>query len=172
MNDNVNIFIRPILIKSHKYDLRAWFAKRKLIKEINKTSPSFDTIHEIYEFLKLLREIYMYDNNDKFHLFLATVTKNVNPNNTFAMVYKEPGFTIKFVLVFEDNIDPDNIKKQINIEIQRSGQNKNDVERISFYDGEYKFKDIYDQEKMLFITSCLMYGVVELIEYFYSNKKF
>ena len=172
MNDNINLFIKPILIKSHKHDLKAWFVKRKLIKEINKTSPSFDTMHEIYGFLKLLREIYMYDNNDKFHLFLATITKNTNSNNTFAMVYKEPGFTIKFVLVLKDNVDPDNVKKQINIEIQRSGQNKNDVERISFYDGEYKFKDIYDQEKMLFITSCLMHGVVELIEYFYSNKKF
>jgi hypothetical protein len=61
--------------------------------------------------------------------------------------------------------------KQINIEIIRNAQNRKDVERIQFYDGEYEFKDEYDQEKMLFIISCLMHGVQELIIHYYKNKK-
>ena len=103
----------------------------------------------------------MYNNNDKFHLFLG-IDKKYTSNN-LAIIYKEDGYIIKFVLNVE--------MTQINIEIVRSGKNKNETERISFIDGQYQFKDIYDQEKMLFITSCLMNGVVELIEYYYKNKK-
>ena len=116
----------------------------------------------------------MYDNNKNFHLFLANIDKKLKNDKDIearAMIYKEDGFSIKFVLIYESNIDPDNDKKQINIEIQRNGQNKSDIERISFFDGRYKFKDIYDEEKMLFITSCLMNGVAELVEYFYKNKR-
>ena len=106
----------------------------------------------------------MYDNNDRFNLFLGTIGKNYNPANTMSMVYKEDGFSLKFVLCVGE-------KNQINIEITRNGRSKNDIEKISFYDGEYQFKDVYDQEKMLFITSCLMNGVIELIEYYYKYKK-
>lgn len=174
MDNKINMFIRPIIVKRHKYDFKSWYLKYKLTKIINSTSPSFDMMIKIHEFLLLLTDIYMYDNNKSFHLFLATIGKNHYKNNDIiakAMIYKEEGFSIKFVLLYESDIDPDNDKKQINIEIQRNGQNKNDIERISFYDGQYKFKDVYDEEKMLFITSCLMNGVLELIEYFYKNKK-
>lgn len=162
-----NIFIEPIVMKKRKHDLSAWIAKRKLIKKLNKTSPSFSMMVEIHKFLSILRNSYMYDNSDKFHLFLATVNKSYNPNNTLAMIYKESGFSFKFVLV----IDPNGNNNQINIEITRNGQQRSDVEKISFYDGQYEFKDIYDQEKMLFIISCLMHGVIELINYYYDNKK-
>lgn len=167
MDNNINMFIKPIIIKKHKHDIIAWFIKHRLIKIINKTSPSFKMMVQIHEFLLLLREIYMYDNNDRFHLFLGTEPKHNKRNNkSLAMIYKENGFSIKFILVFEDGN-----RNQINIEITRKGQNSNDIEHISFYDGEYKFKNIYDQEKMLYITSCLMNGVCELIEYYYKYKK-
>lgn len=150
-------------MKKRKHDFKSWWAKRKLIRQLNKTSPSFNMMVLIHEFLNILRDSYMYDNNDTFHLFLGSIDKRYNPNNALAMIYKENGFTIKFVLDVEES--------QINIEIIRAGKSKNEAERISFHDGEYQFKDIYDQEKMLFITSCLMNGVVELIEYYYKNKK-
>lgn len=162
--EEINRFIEPIVMKKKKHDFHAWLCKRKLIKMINKTSPSFSMMLEIHEFLNILRECYMYDNNDKFHLFIASVNKNYNSSKTLAMVYKEKGFSIKFILVIGD-------KNQINIEITRNGQNKNEVERISFYDGEYEFQNIYDEEKMLFIISSLMQGVKELINYYYDNKK-
>ena len=164
MKQKINVYIKPIVLKKKKHDFKAWLIKRKLIKNINKLSPSFSDMVEIHEFLNILRTSYMYDNNDSFNLFLGAIGKNYSPKNTLAMIYKEKGFSIKFVLVIAD-------KNQINIEITRNGQNKNDIEKISFYDGEYKFKDIYDKEKMLFIISCLMHGVIELIEYYYKNKK-
>lgn len=163
MPEEINMFVKPIIMKKHKHDFKAWRAKCKLVKQINKTSPSFNMMVMIHEFLNILRDSYMYDNNDTFHLFLGSIDKRYNSKNALAMVYKENGFSIKFVLDIEESI--------INIEIIRNGRSKNETERISFYDGEYQFKDIYDQEKMLFITSCLMNGVVELIEYYYKNKK-
>ncbi len=173
MEKEINMFIEPILKKRSKHDFKAWRMKYKLIKMINSTSPSFKMMWDIHEFLLLITDVYMYDNNKNFHLFLADI-KNRSKNKdieTRAMIYKEEGFSIKFVLIYESNIDPDNDKRQINIEIQRNGQNKSDIERISFFDGSYEFKDAYDEEKMLFITSCLMNGVAELVEYFYKNKK-
>lgn len=167
MSKNINMFIEPIIMKRHNHDITAWFMKHKLIKIINKTSPSFKMMVQIHEFLSLLREVYMYDNNDKFHLFLATEPKHSKKNNkSLAMIYRENGFSIKFILILEDSG-----RNQINIEINRKGQNSNDIEQISFYDGEYEFKSIYDQEKMLYITSCLMNGVRELVEHYYKYKK-
>lgn len=163
-NEPLNTFIEPIIKKKYKYDFFAWIAKNKLMRKIKKTSPSFADMIEIHEFLNILRNSYMYDNNSDFHLFLGSVGKSYSSRNTLAMIYKEHGFGIKFVLVISD-------KNQINIEITRNGQSKNDIEKISFYDGEYQFKDIYDQEKMLFIVSCLMNGVAELVDYYYKNKK-
>lgn len=164
-NESLNIFIEPIIKKKYKHDLFAWISKYKLIKKLNKISPSFNMMVSIHEFLCILRNCYMYSNDNKFHLFLGTIGKNYNPANTLAMIYKEDGFSIKYVLCKpKDN-------NQINIEITRYGQSKNDIEKISFYDGEYEFKDIYDKEKMLFVISCLMNGVTELINYYYKNKK-
>lgn len=161
---NVNMFIEPIIMKKKKHDLKAWIAKCKLVRKLNKTSPSFDMMVHIHEFLSVLRDVYMYDNNSIFHLFLAGVNnKNYNSRNTLAMIYKENGFSLKFVLETDS--------KKINIEITRNGQNRSDIERISFFDGQYEVKNIYDEEKMLFIISCLMSGVIELVDNYYKNKK-
>lgn len=167
MTRKINRFIKPIIDKSKPRDRKANKARKQLIKEINHTSPSFNDMLEIHEFLTLLTDIYMYDNNKKFHLFLGIVDKKM-VSNTFAMVYKDEGFQIKFVLV----ADWDDGRHQIKIEICRDGQNKNNVEKKEFYDGEYQFKDEYDREKMRFIISCLMGGVAELVNYYYDNKRF
>lgn len=180
MEAEINMFIEPILKKRHNHDFKAWRMKRKLIKIIRSTSPSFKMIWDIHEFLLLITNVYMYDNNKNFHLFLANIDKKLKNDaavEAIAMIYKEEGFSIKFVLIYDryniecNGTEDDDKRRQINIEIQRNGQNKSDIERISFFDGRYKFKDIYDEEKMLFITSCLMNGVAELVEYFYKNKR-
>ena len=41
MEQKINTYIEPIIKKKKNHDLKAWIAKRKLIKKINKTSPSF-----------------------------------------------------------------------------------------------------------------------------------
>lgn len=161
----INRFIEPIVLKKKKHSFKSWIKKKLLIRRCNKLSPSFNQMCEIYEFLKILRNSYMYSNDKQFHLFIGTIPKGRNGSNTCSMFYKEDEkFSIGFIL-FKDT-------KTINIEIDRKGQIiKSQKEYIEFTDGEYEFKDVYDKEKMLFITSCLMNGVVELIDYYYKNKK-
>ena len=168
----INMFAAPIIHKKKKYDFSAWLEKRRLIKLIKRTSPSFRMMCDIHEFLEILRECYMYTNDENFHLFLATTPNGYVSKNTKAMIYKENNFSITFVLhISYDSLESGPINT-INIEISRNSQNrKAEKETISFIDGQYTFKDIYDQEKILFITSCLMTGVSELVEYFYKNKK-
>lgn len=164
--NNINEFIKPIIIKKHRFDIRAWISYKKLIKKCKKLSPSFNQMCDIAEFIDILRESYMYSNNNNFHLFTGTLPKGYFKHNSCSMFYKEKdNFTIGFVLLKNE--------RKIIIEIDRKGQNtKSDKEYISFIDGEYQFKNIYDQEKFLFITSCLMDGVCELITYYFKNKKF
>lgn len=161
----MNIFIEPIIMKKKKHDFKAWLKKKKVLKMANSTSPSLEMMIYIHEFLNILRNSYMYDNNNNFHLFIASCNTNKKyaASNNLAMVYKEAGFSFKFILEVDKNM--------INIEITRNGQNGSTKEVISFADGTYQFKDEYDKEKMLFITSSLMHGVVELIEYYYDNKR-
>ncbi len=162
--DKVNQFIKPIIMRKRKFDIKAYIAYRKLIKKCKKLAPSFKIMCEISEFLDILRESYMYGNSDKFHLYIGTLPKNRYKVNTCSMFYKEDGFSIAFLLYKENHT--------VNIKIRRSGQNSSDEEQISFVDGSYQFKSIYDQEKFLFITSCLMNGVCDLIKYYFKNKRF
>lgn len=162
----VNEFAKPIIMKKKKHDFKAWLAYRNIIKKCKTTSPSFDQMCDIEDFLRIIRECYMYGNSDTFHLFLGTLPKNRTRLNTCSMFYKENDkFTIGFILLKDT--------REIAIEIDRRGQNiKSEKEHIRFIDGQYEFKNIYDQEKFLFITSSLMNGVIELIKYYYKNKTF
>lgn len=163
--NNINEYIKPIIIRKHKFDIRAWLAYKKIIRKCKKLSPSFNQMCDIAEFIELLRESYMYGNNDSFHLFTGTLPKGYTKLNACSMFYKEKdNFSIAFVLLKNS--------RTINIQINRRGQNITEKEEISFIDGQYEFKNIYDQEKFLFITSCLMNGVIELITYYFKNKKF
>ena len=164
--NNINEFIKPIVMRKHKLDIKAWIAYKKLIKKCKKLSPSFNQMCKIAEFIDILRSTYMYSNNDDLHLFTGTLPKGYLKTTACSMFYKRKNhFSIGFVLLKDT--------RTINIEIERSGQDiKSEKEYISFIDGEYEFKDIYDQEKFLFITSCLMSGVTELITYYFKNKKF
>lgn len=165
--NNINEFIKPIIMRKHKFDIKAWIAYKKLIKKCKKLSPSFDQMCEIADFINILRFSYMYGNSDDFRLFTGTLPKGYTKLNACSMFYREKNnaFNIGFVLLKES--------RTINIEIDRRGQTiKSDKQLISFTDGEYKFKDIYDQEMFLFITACLMDGVCELITYYFKNKKF
>lgn len=164
--NNINEYIKPIIMKKRRFNIKSWIAYRKLLRKCKKLSPSFNQMCEIADFIDILRESYMYGNSNKFHLFTGTLPKGYTRHNACSMFYKEDdNFSIGFILLKNE--------RTINIEINRKGQTiSSDKERISFRDGEYVFKNIYDQEKFLFITSCLMSGVCELITYYYKNKKF
>ena len=92
--EKVNMFIKPIFDKKKKHYLPSYIELRKLLKMIKKTSPSFNMMMEIYNFIRLLEEIYMYGNDSSHNLFSARVPKGYDA----AMIYAENNFEIKFVI--------------------------------------------------------------------------
>ena len=59
IEEPINRFIKPIFHKKKKHQFSSWIEKQKLIKILNKTSPSFDMMMEMCEFLSLISQIYM-----------------------------------------------------------------------------------------------------------------
>ena len=158
--ENINRFIEPIINKKKEHHLSSYLKLKSLLKMIKKTSPSFDMLMEIYEFLSLIESLYMYCNDESHNLFRG-VGKSYP-----VIIYEEKGkFTIYFGLVEE--------RKEITIEICRVLRSKKDREVITFRDGDDDvIQNKYDEEKFLFIISCLMNGLAELMEFYYKNKKF
>lgn len=156
MKEKINMFIEPIFDKKSKFHLPSYIKMKKLIRTLKKTSPDFNMLMEIYRFLSILEKVYMYSNSENHKLFITTA-----PN---AFMYKENDFTIKFVLKESD--------RSINIEIERNMRSRKEKNNISFRDGEYIISNKYEEETFLFIIACIMEGLIELIEYYYYNKKF
>lgn len=155
----INMFIEPILNKKKKYHLGSYIQLKRLIRKLNKTSPSFDMMLEMHEFIKLLERLYMYGNDNNHYLFSATIPKGYSA----AMIYKEDNFEIKYVLREND--------KLIAIECITKSQNTKHSRKVQFHEGDNIIKDKYDEELFLFIISCLMNGLIELMTYYYKNKK-
>lgn len=160
MGDNkINIFIKPIFDKKCKHYLPSYIELRKLLKMIKNTSPSFDMMMQIYDFIKLIESLYMYGNDESHYLFSATVPKGYDA----AMIYKEKNFEIKYVLRKED--------KRISIQTSKTSRTDKNLNTISFNEGENVIHNIIDEQRFLFIIACLMNGLSELIIYYYKNKK-
>ena len=161
--EKVNMFIKPIFDKKKKHYLPSYIELRKLLKMIKKTSPSFNMMMEIYNFIRLLEEIYMYGNDPSHNLFSARVPKGYDA----AMIYAENNFEIKFVL--GKSIDNDN---EINIQTRRTTRSSGErTKSLKFNEGENIIHSKEDEQFFLFIISCLMNGVAELVTYYYNNKK-
>ena len=105
----------------------------------------------------------MYGNDPSHNLFSATVPKGYDA----AMIYAENNFEIKFVLGRTINND-----NEINIQTRRTTRSSGEkTKSLKFNEGDDIINNIEDEQFFLFIVSCLMSGVAELVTYFYNNKK-
>ena len=76
-------------------------------------------------------------------------------------------FEIKFVL--GKSIDNDN---EINIQTRRTTRSSGErTKSLKFNEGDNIIHSKEDEQSLLFIISCLMNGVAELVTYYYNNKK-
>lgn len=161
--EDVNIFIKPIFDKKYKHYLPSYIELKRLLRMIKKTSPDFNMMMEIYNFIKLLEDIYMYGNDPSHNLFSATVPKNYDA----AMIYAEDNFEITFVLGRSINNN-----NTINIQTRRATRSSGKITKdLKFNEGENIIHSKEDEQSLLFIISCLMNGVAELVTYYYNNKK-
>ena len=162
-----NVFIRPIMMKSKRHDFSAWVEYRRAIKYCRKTSPSFDVMWDISDFIDLLRYMYCHGFTEDLHLFTGSNPKNEPRSKCRCIVYNTDRFNISYMLMRKQD------GNEITIQISRSLQgSRPEKEYFSFMDGSYDFKDQYDYQKMQFVVACLMNGVVELLKYYYKNKIF
>lgn len=161
----MNQYIQPIFMKKKKHDFAAWRNKRKIIKTLKGVSPNFDMMMEMYRFLSILHKVYMYSNEEPHPLILIPLTGDCNG----AFGYRGENYMLKFFLREED--------RNIYIRIERANNptgrgKKEDVTEISFQDGDYVVKNKYEEETFLFLIACMTEGVIDLINYYYKNKKF
>lgn len=163
MKEKLNIFIEPIIEKKNKYDIKSYIKMKKLCRKLKKISPDFNMLMDIHRFLLIIEKIYMHSTNDDRHnLFSATLPSNNYDGGAF--IYKEENFNIKFLLRCQD--------RTINIETERIMRNNKVKDKISFRDGEAIITNKYEEEAFQFIIACIMDGLIELIEYYYKNKRF
>ena len=105
----------------------------------------------------------MYGNDPSHNLFSATVPKGYDA----AMIYAENNFEIKFVIGRTINND-----NEINIQTRRTTRSSGErTKSLKFNEGENIIHSKEDEQSLLFIISCLMNGVAELVTYYYNNKK-
>ena len=57
--ERINFFIKPIYNKK-KYSLIDYIKFRLFLRKLKKITPNFDMLMEIYDFLKILKMVYMY----------------------------------------------------------------------------------------------------------------
>ena len=156
----VNRFFEPIMNKKKKFDIIGYFKLKKMIRQLKKTSPDFNMLMEIYEFLLMLEQVYLYgkSNTTKHCLFGATVPKNFDG----AIIFDNGEFVIKYLLS----------KNNKRIAIEGSKNSGRSVFKYDFYDGENIIENDIDEQRFLLIISCLMDSLCDLIVYYYKNKRF
>ena len=158
----INPFIEPIVKKRKRHDFKAFIILLKAFKMMNNCYPDFVVLYRIWELCDFSNKCYMISYNEDYnlHLFLGYI-KSKN-NNIKVMMFKDKNYSFNFAL------EPQT--RRINIEIYRNVNKPS--EKISFIDGQYNPDNMYEKEKILFITSNLMYAVKELMIYLYKNKRF
>lgn len=156
--EQLNIFIEPIINKK-KHSLLSYIKVKRLISKLRKTSPDFNMLVEIYKFIILLQKLYMYSPSDKY--YLNTIDKkHVNNKADYGFVYQKDNVSIKILLSQDTN--------HIAI-VTDSNNNKNVIE---FDDGDAIITNKYEEEAFIYIISCIMDSVCDLIMYYYKHKKF
>jgi len=162
----VNRFVHPIMIKSKKHDFKAWLELRKIRKELRNTSPSYNMMIEMHEAVKICRECFLYANTLPFVLCkIDKKDRSYGNARAFGIVRDR----LKIIILLGDD---DKITIEINM---FSGDDKSlpsSIDRISFINGEYEFKDEYDQAKFQTIISLMMSEFENLLVYEYKNKLF
>ena len=115
---------------------------------------------EIYEFLLMLEQVYLYgkSNTTKHCLFGTTVPKNFDG----AIIFDNGEFVIKYLLS----------KNNKRIAIEGSKNSGRSVFKYDFYYGENIIENDIDEQRFLLIISCLMDSLCDLIVYYYKNKRF
>ena len=164
-NYHVNYFIQPIYSRKHKgFNFKETLQLRKFIKTLNKTTPNFNMLLEIYHFIKILSDVYSYNNSEKNSdniLFISEDYGSLKPDACFGV--RRGSLSIIYKLWIDDSwieiIKSSNIK-----------DSKSPAVRFRFKDGEAKIDNIDTENIFSNIITITMDAVSELVKYYWKNK--
>lgn len=159
--ERINFFIKPIYNKK-KYSLIDYIKFRLFLRKLKKITPNFDMLMEIYDFLKILKMVYMY-NPDMEHCKMYASNKN----STNMIVFDaKKGFNVHISLNEDTRV--------ITIKILRLSDmvsKKAMGSEMSFRDGEAVISDINEENLFINIINYIMDSAVDLLKYYYKNKR-
>lgn len=123
MQQTNNIFARHLYDKDkNKFRLLQWFRYKRFLRLIDKSVPSFDILWQIADFIKILEQVFLYDNSPIKEMYSSDKYK---PNEN-GFVVKKYNYTITIKL-YEDD-------KSIAIQVDRG--NKKASTSMKFREGD------------------------------------
>ena len=163
--EKVNYFLKPIYNKNNKgliNRMKSYIKYKLFIKNLSKITPNFDMLLEIYDFLETLKIVYMY-NVEMEHCKLYSSMKNSEKCIVF-----DPGkgFNVRIHLTEISRTNKIKISRITDINIK-----KGMVSEIVFKDGEATISDINEEYLFINVINYIMDSVVELVKYYYKNKR-
>lgn len=163
---HINYFIEPIYNRKHKrFSLLEWFKLRKFLKQLRKTSPNFNMLLEIYHFIRLLSNVYFYNNSEKNEdATIFTIDKSTGsstPDASFCI--RRGSICVTYRLWIDEQW----------IEVIKSNDfkdTKSPAIRFKFRDGESVIENIDEENMFLGIISITMDTVSDIVEYYWKHK--
>lgn len=150
----MNIFIEYIYNKK-RFGIIPWIKYKIFVYKLNKINPNFGMMWQIADFIKLLEQVYMYDNSSASTLYSSSYKNGLN-----GFVLNKPEFVIKFTL--------DSSDESIAIDISRTKGTK--LKSSNVLTENSVINDINNEQLLINIIGWTMSSVKELLIIYYNLK--
>lgn len=147
----INKLMEAVLYSDNR--IKSYINYRILLYNIKRSTPSYDNLLEIYDFILFLNFAYFHCLTDEDHLFIADSRKGKDKNNEKSLIYKDQ--YVKIVL----KLKPGNI---ITLHIDRAMGYPNTS--ITFEDGKAKINDVIEQQLFINCTNLIMNELYRMIK--------
>lgn len=155
----MNIFMQQIYAKK-RFGLIQYFKYRKFVKSLRKVMPNFGMLWQIADFIKLLEQVYFYDNGITSTEKLFSSLKYKDGENGF--IVRSEGSNIIFKLFEEDQL--------IVVELERKFGNKL-KSSMRFYEERDSRLNKNDEMLLSNIIDTTMDAVISVLKEYYKIRK-
>lgn len=148
-----NILIDTVLYNDTENKIKSYINYRKLLFNIKRSTPSYDNLIEIYDFILFLNFAYFHCLTDEDHLFIAESRKGKSNIQDKSLIYKDD--TVKILL----KLKPGNM---ITLHIDRVMGYPSTS--ITFEDGNAIINDVIEQQLFINCTNMIMNELYKMIK--------
>ena len=151
----MNIFIEHIYNKT-RFNVFNYIKYRRFLRKLDKVNPNFGMLWQIADFIKILEQVYMYDNSSTNTLYSSL--KFEEGENGFILNTNEASIRFK---LYQEN-------ETIGMEIIRNKGNK--LKSSMRFNENSLIDNIHDAQLMINIIDWLMDAVKQLLIIYYKKK--